>query len=195
MKRVKYFLGLVLAFVFLSTGMLHSQNHVISHKEKRTLEHLRKKKNSKSDRSLSRAYYAQLLQKKYFVFTADFAMNDEGYTFVTDPEINFLSVIGNKFTFQFGKNGRMGWNGVGGVTLHGRVVNYKFIPGTRKKGMTLTSDAQMDGPISPPHFVLYVSDDGTAQLNLTLGNGEMFNFSGRIFSPQNSGVYEGSSLF
>jgi hypothetical protein len=186
---------LFLALVFLTAGTGYSQNAAISHKEKRNLEHLRKKKNHKADRSLSGEYYAQLLQKKYFVFTADFAMNDEGYTFVTNPDINFLSVIGNKLTFQFGRNGHMGLNGVGGVTLKGRVVDYKFIPGTKKKGMIVTSDAQMNGPIQPPQFVLYVSDDGTSQLNLTLGNGETITFSGRIFSPQNSGIYEGNSLF
>ncbi|MBE0652122.1 MAG: DUF4251 domain-containing protein [Bacteroidales bacterium] len=195
MKKVKYFFGLVLTVVFLSTGVLYSQNTMISRKEKRNLEHLRKKKNNKLDRSLSREYYTQLLQKKYFVFTADFAMNDEGYTFVTDPEINFLSVIGKKLTFQFGRNGRIGLNGVGGVTLRGQVVDYKFSPGTKKRGMIVTSDAQLNGPIMPPRFVLYVSDDGTAQLNLTLGNGETISYSGRVYSPQNSGIYQGTSLF
>lgn len=172
-----------------------AQSMSLSRKEKRNLAHLRKEKNHNENRSLSAEYYAQLLQKKYFVFTADFAMNDEGYTFVTDPNINFLSVIGNKLTFQFGRNGRAGWNGVGGVTLKGRVVDYKFTPATKKRGMVLTSDAVMNGPIQPPHFILYVSNDGTAQLNLTLGNGETVTFSGRVFSPQNSGIYEGSSLF
>ncbi len=198
MKRVTYFLGLLLAFVFLSSGAAYSQKaSIMTRKEKKNLEHLRKKKNEQADRSLSREYYAQLLQKKYFVFTADFAMNDEGFTFVTDPTINFLSVIGDTLTFQFGRNGHVGLNGVGGVTLHGKVVDYKFNPGKphRKSGMIVTSDAQMRAPIMPPHFVLYVSDDGTAQLALTLGNGEMITYSGRIYSPGNSGVYEGSSLF
>lgn len=195
MKKIAYILNIVLVLVFLSTGMVYSQNSRISRKEKRKLEHLRKKKDHKKDISLSKQYYYNLLRKRYFVFTADFAVNDEGVSFVTNPQINFISVIGDSITFQFGRNGRIGWNGVGGITAHGTVNGYKFNPGNNKRGMTVTSSAIVNGPAMPPRFTLYVSDDGTAQLVLQTGNGEMLTLSGRIYSPQNPGVYEGEGMY
>ena len=195
MKKIAYILNMVLVLVFLSTGMVYSQNSRISRKEKRRLEHLRKKKDHKKDLSISKQYYSNLLKKKYFVFTADFAVNDEGVSFVTNPQINFISVIGDSVTFQFGRIGRMGWNGVGGITAHGTVNEYKFNPGSKKGGMIVTSSAIMNGPALPPSFTLYVSDDGTAQLVLQTGRGEMVTLTGRIYAPQNSGVFEGESMF
>lgn len=195
MKKVAYLFSMVLAMVFLSTGMVYSQNSKITRKEKRKLEHLRRKKNHKMDLALSVQYYKNLLKKKYFVFTADFVVNDEGISFVTDPQINFVSVIGDSVTFQLGRDGRIGWNGVGGITAHGRLQDYKFNPGNKKRGMIVSSSAIMNGPFQPPNFTLYVSEDGTAQMVLQLGNGEILNLSGRIYSPGNSGVYEGESMF
>lgn len=195
MKKIAYILSIVLALVFLSTGMGYSRNTNISRKEKRRLEHLRKKKDRKKDLALSELYYANLLKKKYFVFTADFAVNDEGVSFITDPQINFVSVIGDSITFQFGRDGRIGWNGVGGITAHGTVKDYKFNAGNKNNsGMTVTASAMMNVPSMPPNFTLYVSDDGTAQLVLQTGNGEMLTLSGRIFAPGNAGIYEGQSL-
>jgi hypothetical protein len=195
MKKIAYILNMVLVMIFLSTGMVYSQNIRISRKERRKLEHLRKKKNHKKDLLLSKQYYYNLLKKKYFVFTADFAVNDEGVSFVTNPQINFVSVIGDSITFQFGRDGRIGWNGVGGITAHGTVNDYKFNPGNKKGGMIVTSSAIMNGPTLTPSFTLYVSDDGTAQLVLQTGNGEILTLTGRIYSPQNSGVFEGESMF
>jgi hypothetical protein len=195
MKRIAYFLSFVLAFIFLSTGLVYSQNNAITRKEKRNLEHMRKKKNRKVDLSVSRAYYSNLLQKKYFVFTADFAVNKEGISFAVNPELNFVSVVGDTVTFQFGRNGRIGWNGVGGITAHGTLVNYKFNPGKKNRGMNVSSGARMVGPGLPPNFSLYVSDDGTSQLIINFGSGGRVTLSGRIYSPGNSGIYEGQSVF
>lgn len=195
MKKTAYFLSFVLAFVLLSVGTMYGLNNKITRKEKRKLEHLRKKKNRKKNLALSRQYYYNLLKKKYYVFTADFAVNDEGISFVTDPQINFMSVVGDSVTFQFGRDGKIGWNGVGGITAHGILKHYKFNPGNKKRGMVVNSRALMNGPTQPPNFSLYVSDDGTAQLVLQLGNGEMLTLSGRIYSPENSGVYEGESMY
>lgn len=195
MKRIVYFLSFVLVLAFLSRGIVNGQNSEITRKDKKKLEHLRKEKMRKADQTASREYYSELLQKKYFVFTADFAINDEGVSFITNPELNFVSVMGDTVTFQFGRDNAIGWNGVGGVTTHGTLVNYKFVPGNKKNGMTVNSDARMNGPMQPPHFSLYVSDDGTAQLIIQFGNGETVTLSGRIYSPGNSGVFVGQSLF
>ncbi len=156
---------------------------------------MRKKKNRKADLSVSRMYYSNLLQKKYFVFTADFAVNKEGISFVVDLMLNFMSVVGETVTFQFGRNSRLGWNGVGGITAHGTLANYKFNPGKKNRGMSVSSGARMLGPGLPPDFSLYVSDDGTAQLVINFGKGGRVTLSDRIYSPWNSGIYEGQGLF
>ncbi len=193
-KRASYIMGFVLIFSFLLPSVGMSQGNHSVKKEKTKIEHAKKKKLKISD-SKTRSYYSNLLQKKDFVFAADFVRTDEGLTFFLDPSINFISVVGDTATFQFGKNGALGWNGVGGVTAHGTIVSYKYSVTKKQKIMTVTADANLVAPVLPPHFILYVSDDGTAQLVLNLPKGGRVTMTGRIYSPQNSGVFEGQSAF
>jgi hypothetical protein len=194
MKKGAYIVSIALVFSFLITGVGLSQETPVVKKEKSKVERIKKKKLNISD-SKALAYYSHLLQKKDFVFAADFAGTDDGLTFFLDPTINFVSVIGDTATFQFGRNGAIGWNGVGGVTAHGIVNNYKYFLSKKHKVMTVTSDANMLAPISPAHFTLYVFDDGTAQLMLDTPRGELVSMTGRIYSPRNSGIFEGQSPF
>lgn len=194
MKRTTCFLSFVLAFIFLSTGMSYGQNENKIRKEKRTSEHLMAKKNSKQDRAASRAYYTKLLKDKNFVLTADFTMNERGLTFIVNPDINFVSVVHDTVTFQFGRPGVAGYNGVGGVTAHGTLMNYKFAEGKKKNGMIVTSDVRLFGPGDPPNFTLYVSDDGNARMVVNFA-GQLITLSGHIFLPENAGIYVGQSPF
>lgn len=194
MKKGAYIVSIALAFSFLITGVGLSQETRAVKREKRKVEQIKKKKLKISD-SKTRAYYSNLLQKKDFVFTADFLRTEEGLTFFLDPTINFVSVIGDTATFQFGRNGAIGWNGVGGVTAHGIIDNYKYFLSKKHKVMTVSSDASMFAPVLPPHFTLYVSDDGTAQLVLDLPRGGLVTMTGRIYSPRDSGIFVGTSAF
>ena len=194
MKKGTFFLSFILLFPFLITGVGLSQETLPVKREKKKKEYLTKKKLKITD-SKTRAYYSNLLQKKDFVFTADFIRTEEGLTFFLDPTINFVSVIGDTVTFQFGRDGAMGWNDVGGVTAHGIFYNYKYSLTKKHKVMTVSAEANMLAPISPPDFTLYVSDDGTARLMLETPKGELVSMTGRIYSPQEAGIFVGQSVF
>lgn len=194
MKRSAYFLCFFLAFIFLSTGISFGQNGNKTFKGKRNSEQLDLKKNSEHDRSVSRAYYTELLKKRNFVLAADFAMNERGLTFIVNPDINFVSVVNDTVTFQFGRPGVAGYNGVGGVTAHGTVMSYKFTPGKKKNGMMVTSGVRLRGPGDPPNFTLYVSDDGNARMIINFA-GQLITLSGHIYSAEDSGIYVGQSPF
>lgn len=190
-----YFLSFFLAFIFLSTGISYGRNkNKTKHNEKRNSERLKQKRNSKQERTASGAYYTNLLKNKNFVLTADFTMNEKGRTFIVNPDINFVSVVNDTVTFQFGGPGVAGYNGVGGVTAHGTIMDYKFIPDKKKNGMMVTSSVRLFGPGDPPNFTLYVSDDGNARMVINFA-GQPITLSGRIYSPENSGVFVGQSPF
>lgn len=195
MKKLVYFLSLVLVFGFLVSGQGYAQNFQLTKKEKRRLEHLRKEKERKMDRATSRIYYSQLLKNKYFVFTADYLIGPEGTAFVVSQDINFLSVNGNKVILQFGREGFVGWNGVGGITARGTLMGYRFNPGKHKNSMTVTTNVNLIGPGLPPHIYINVSDDGTAQLNIQPGGGGMITMYGQIVSPKKAGIFVGQSIF
>lgn len=194
MKKTANFLTLILVFTFLSSGLIYGQNSSI-HKKKKTRERMEKKKKRAAELAVSHAFYSKLLQEKNYVFTANYAVNKEGVSFPLDNTLNFMSVVNDTVVFQFGRLGQMGWNGVGGITSRGIVKNYKYDPGTKKRGMSVTSDVRMIGPGIPPRFTLNVTDDGTSKLIIYFGNGGIVTLAGKLYSPSESGVYQGNSTF
>jgi hypothetical protein len=196
MKKLAYLFSFLLVIGVLSSQATYAQNaHTITKKEKRRIERLRKEKEKKMQRAASRTYLMELLKHKYFVFQADYVISPGGTAYVVSPDINFLAVEGNKMVVQFGLNGVIGLNGVGGITARGTTMNYKFEPGIKKNNMTVVTDMSLDGPGLPPHLIMNVSDDGTGQLNIQLNNGRMITLYGQVVSPKKATIFVGQSLF
>ncbi len=195
MKKLVYFLGMFLVAGILSIQVGVAQNTgSLTKQEKNKIEKLRKEKEKKMQRALSKAYYAKLLKEKYFVFMADYVVGPNGTAFVVSPDINFFSVNGNNVVIQFGMEGVVGLNGVGGITARGTILDYKFNQG-KKNNMSVTTDINLIGPGLPPHIYINVSDDGTAQLNMQTGNGALITMYGQIVSPRKAVIFTGQSIF
>jgi hypothetical protein len=194
MKKIANFIGILLLALALSGQTAWAQHQQLTKKEKRHLEQMRKKKERTLEHQASRAYYMELLSKKYFVFEADYLVGPEGQSFILTPNINFMSVNGNNVVLQFGFDGVVGWNGVGGITVRGNLSNYK-VDTTRRNNLMVTTDVNLIGPGLPPHITLNVSDDGTAFLTILPATGGPINVYGQIFSPQKAAIFEGQSLF
>lgn len=193
MKKTAFIVGLLFMF-FLSFQSLEAQNtHFLSKKEKRHIERLRKEKERSMQRAASRTYMIELLKNKYFTFQADYLITSYGNSLILDPSINFLSVDGNQMILQFGLDGRIGLNGVGGITARGTTLNYSFKPG--KNNLTVITDMNLFGPGLPPHINLNVTDDGTGELTIQFGNGNVITMYGQVVSPRKASVFVGQSLF
>ena len=193
MKKLRIFAG-----VMALAGMLlwqPVQAQTLSKKEKRQVEKMRRKKEKTRQREAAHAYYLQLLQKKYFVFQADYLTDTRGNSFILNPTINFMSVVGDSIVLQFGFDNVIGWNGVGGITVRGLLYHYKLQQGKKGSGINLRTDVQLFGPGLPPHLNLYVSDDGSAQLTIYPGVGDQITLFGTIVSPDDANVFKGMPLF
>jgi hypothetical protein len=195
MKRIKYFMGMLVVAGMFSVTPATAQTHSVTQKEKRHLEQMRRKKAKSEKRKVSHDYYLQLLQKKYFVFQADYLTDTQGNSFILSPDVNFMSVSGDNVVLQFGFDDVIGWNGVGGITVRGTLFNYRLDQGKKNKGLNVRSDMHIIGPGLPPHINLWVSDDGTAQLTILTGTGDQVTLFGRIMAPEKAYIYKGVPLF
>ncbi len=195
MKKLIYFIGIFLIAGLLFGGVAYAQNQTPTKKEKHHLEQLRKKKERSMKREISRKYYTQLLKEKYFVFQADFLTGPQGASFILSPDINFMSINGNNVVLQFGFNGVIGWNGVGGITVRGTLSDYQVHLGKKKNNLYMTTNVNLIGPGLPPNIYLNVSDDGTAQLTIQPAGGAPIMVYGQIVSPKEADIFIGESLF
>ncbi len=196
MKKLVYFLVFFLMLGFMLPQQSFAQKKVLTRNEIRKIEK-RKRKQARLKASLkSRAYYANLLKKHYFVFQADHLYGPGGMSYSVTPDINFLAVVKNKVILQFGFDGVMGWNGVGGLTAEGFLDNYKFHPGkTVKQAMMITSNIRPRGGGSTPYLTMTVNNDGYAYLDVMMGIRGKISMSGQLVAPSQSSVYKGQTLY
>ena len=193
MKKLRIFAGIMALAGMLLWQPVQAQT--LSKKEKRQVEKLRREKEKTRQRKEAHAYYLQLLQKKYFVFQADYLTDTRGNSFILTPTINFMSVVGDTVVLQFGFDDVVGWNGVGGITVRGSLYHYKLQEEKKGGGINVRTDVQLIGPGLPPHLDLYVSDDGAAQLTIVTGQGDQITLFGTIVSPEDANIFKGMPLF
>ncbi len=195
MKKLIYFLGLlfVMTLALPNTGMAQAKQ--LTKKEQRKLEkHKKNEKRLKKD-TASRKFYADLIQNKQWVFQADQLFDSYGRYFIVTPDINFVAVKDNEIIVQFGFQGVIGWNGVGGVTAEGFLKDFKFDPGKNaNKAMSISAHIQPGYGGGSLYFTMYIGNDGGADITLTLQNGGTLRMSGQLYSPAQSSVYKGQIL-
>ncbi len=196
MKKIVYFFIFFFMMGLMLPQQTYAQKKVMSQKEIRKIDK-KKRKQARLKASLkSRVYYANLLKKHYFVFQADQLYGPGGRSFPVSPTINFLAVVKNKVILQFGFDGVMGWNGVGGLTAEGFLKNYKFYPGkTVKKALMISSNISPRGGGSTPYLTMTVNNDGYAYLDIIMGRRGKITMSGQIVAPSQSSVFKGQTLY
>ncbi|MCF6170666.1 MAG: DUF4251 domain-containing protein [Bacteroidales bacterium] len=192
MKITRIFLGTLFALMVFVPQYSTAQESSSSKKEQRKLEKEKKKKEKQATELAERAMLANLLQNKQYVFMANTLSDDFGYSFNVTPKFNYLSVSGDTVVFQFAFDGIVGWNGIGGFTLVGQIVNYKFIPGKNaSKPMRINARVKANTQWGNLYLTLTVYGEGFGTLTLS-GHGGTLNMSGQIVSAQRSDVYMGN---
>ena len=73
----------------------------------------------------------QLLTSNAWVLEAHQIQDRYGETAILEPTLNFVGVSGENSTVQLGSSGEIGRNGVGGITVEGKVHSYKLKEGNK----------------------------------------------------------------
>ncbi|HDO06231.1 MAG TPA: DUF4251 domain-containing protein [Bacteroidetes bacterium] len=192
MKKFIYFLSLVFALTLFTANSGMAQNKQLTKKEQRKLEKQKKKEERIKKSLASRQYYAKLIKNKQFVFQATRLYGPYGHFYSVTPDINFVAIKDNKIILQFGFQGVVGWNGVGGITAEGFLTDYRFFPGkNNKQAMTVTAHIQPKFGGSSPYFTMNISNDGSADIQVTLENGGVLRMGGQVYAPSQASVYKG----
>jgi hypothetical protein len=174
---------------FLISGL--SAQEVNSTKESRK-EASRRKKEIKQAK-IDSEYRATdtLLVAKRFVLEAQYLSNSRGSRVLVTQNLNFISVDSDYAIVQVGSPQRAGVNGVGGVTVQGRVSNWKFSKDDRRKNFNLFLTVQTNSGI----YDINISVDYSANADATitgLRSGSL-KLSGTIVAQEDSLIFKGQS--
>ena len=182
---------MILFMVFLvTTSAVMGQD--MSKKEARAKAKAEKKATKEAAEAVNAAKITTLIEQRHFVLEANYLANRGGSRITVNPTLNFVMVEKDKATFQFGGGSQVGYNGVGGVTMDGRVQNYKF--NIDKKGVI-----QLSFQISTSRGTVFISltvvpATSSATATVSSMGPEKLYYTGQIVAPEESRVYKGMTI-
>ncbi|PWD98727.1 DUF4251 domain-containing protein [Marinilabilia rubra] len=182
---MKKLVVLVLATVF-SMGTFAMEN---TKKEDKALRKARK------EAILLEQYKTMLnaVENQAFVLEADYLSNQYGHRVIVPSSLNFIKVEAGEAIIQIGSNGRMGANGVGGVTAEGKISGYEIEKNHKKKSGTVSMTVTTNLGIYDLHMSFNARGHSSASVS-GLRRGRL-NYSGELVPLASSGVFQGSQSY
>jgi len=136
----------------------------------------------------------ELLQSKEWIIEAHTVYDRYNQSYQISPTINFVGIRGEDGVIQLGFDGLIGWNGVGGITMDGKVTSYKIIEGKKNNDPSVNLSFQGRG-IGSANIVIAINSSCQANAKVSGDFGDRITFSGILKSMDESSVYKGQSLF
>jgi len=176
-------------FIILSL-CLFLGNGLIGQDSKTTKESKKEQRKAKMEAEYKMT--DSILSARKFVLEAHQLRNKQGAQINVTPNLNFVSVDSLRAVIQIGSNERAGYNGVGGITVDGKVSNWKYAKDDKRKTFTifLTVQSDLQGIYDVNMTVDY---SGYADASISGMRSGRLTFSGVVHPREDSSVFKGQS--
>ncbi len=162
--------------------------------EKKKLSKKEKKELKKELELEKRKAIMELLLSQEWIIEAHTVYDKHNQSYQISPTTNFVCIKGEDGIIQLGFDGLIGWNGVGGITLDGKVTSYKIIEGKKNNNPSINLRFQGRG-VGSANINITVNSSSQANAKVSGDFGDRVTFSGVLKSKDESAVYKGQSLF
>ena len=117
----------------------------------------------------------------------------QGVGYPVNPTINFVGLVGEQLVVQLSFFDIPGWNGVGGITMEGKISKYEV---KQKEGKPISITVRASGAVMGS-VDLQVSVNSSGQGNCTIRaatTSTRITFAGRFVDAAESSVYQGATF-
>ena len=191
MNPLKIFI--LLAFFLFSVDASMAQSDILSKKEQRKLERAEKKRLKKEERKRNHEEVVSLVKDQTFVLEANTLYSRYMTPFFVTPTTNFVKIEGGQITLQTANDFSFGYNGLGGVTINGTILDYQVKVSEKNGGTSVL--IQFSSPvIGHSTLNLNVQADGNARAMLVDNWGRRVTFQGQFVALEDSRVFKGRPL-
>lgn len=176
----------ILIILFLcSITMVNAQekNKKLTRAEKKELKEQRKQEAIEATTTM--------IENKTFVLEADKLRDRKGRMAIVSSTINFISVNGDIAIFQFGSAHAIGYNGVGGITVEGRITSWDTQ--VREKSGSYYIRVSISATTGFYEITFDISATGMADATVHTNTKHRLNYSGMAVPLNESRVYKGFS--
>ncbi len=187
MNRLK--IGFMLLFFLFSIAEGFSQS---DRKEKKKLDRIERKTIERAEDQKRLESLESLIKDQTFVIEAYALRGKYSPQYQVSPNTNFIMVEGDKLVLQTAGGFYPGYNGLGGITINGNIIDYDISnSGENNISLMINFVSTVLG-----HSTLNISmnADGYATAFVTDSRGGRATFRGEVDALENSSVYEGMSI-
>lgn len=184
--------AIIIALGLTNFSSSFAQEKQLSKEEKKEL-----RKEKKAKRKAERKLYEEARHKEAyqalkdldFVLEAHTLYNKRGYSKNVSDNLNFISVKGKKAVVQLAFNNHNGINGLGGITVSGKISNEEYIED--KNGNLLLTFNVMGSVLNAEVRISLGSsnNDADANVDATTKSGKI-KFRGKLLPTDKSTIYK-----
>ena len=190
---MKSLLTFLLAFVIVLGAFSQEEIQQLSPGELKKLQKEQRKaeKAAEADRMTELTKF--MVEQQQFVLEADYLSDKYGQRVTVTPTINFVLIDSLVGTVQFGDAMAIGYNGVGGVTVDGRLTKYEYsVIGKKQDAYSIR--LILMSSIGTYDITLMVSSQGTADAQIRGNWSGQLNYHGKLVPLTLSRVYKGTPI-
>lgn len=165
----------------------------LSKKEQKQLEKELKKEQKALEQAETAKVVSAMVEYCKFVLEANTLKDKRGNSMQVSSSINFIASDSINGVIQVGSNTYIGSNGVGGVTVEGKISDYKYTK--NEKNGTYNITYYLMTPMGSYDVRISAFPDGRANADVRSTTwGDKLSYSGFLVPPGISRVYKGMSL-
>ncbi len=194
MKKLMQWLVAALVLIASNSSFAQTKEEKREIKENRKQERKLQKAERKNEEAIRLKENYELIVSQIkdssFVIETNTLFDRYNNSYQVSPNTNFVMVNGDEFTMQLGFNGRIGVNGLGGVTLEGNITRYEILE-AKENGparIRLTVNSLLLGSTE---VGITVSRDGTSRAYVSGAFRTRLSFAGEFSPLEESIVYKG----
>ncbi len=190
---MKTLLTLLIAFVFILGAFSQEEVQQLSKKEIKKLQKEQKMAEKAAEAERMAEVTSFMVNQQQFVLEADYLSDKYGQRVPVTPIINFVLVDSLVGTVQFGDAMAIGYNGVGGVTVDGRITKYEYSV-IGKKEDSYSIRLILMSSIGTYDITLMVNSQGYADASIRGNWSGQLNYHGKLVPLTLSRVYKGTPI-
>lgn len=191
--EMKTILTLLISFVLVLGAYSQEEVQQLSKKELKKLQKEQKKADQTAEEERMAEVTNFMVHQQQFVLEADYLSDKYGQRAPVTPTINFVLVDSLVGTVQFGSAEQIGYNGVGGLTVDGRVTKYEYqVVGKKEDSYSIRMILMAS--IGTYDITLMVNSQGFADATIRGNWSGQLNYHGKLVPLTLSRVYKGTPI-
>ena len=191
--EMKTFMTLLVTFIIVLGAYSQDEVQQLSKKELKKLQKEQKNADLAAESERMAEVTKFMVEQQQFVLEADYLSDKYGQRVSVTPTINFVLLDSLVGSVQFGSAQTLGYNGVGGVTIDGRITKYEYTM-IGKNQDSYSIRMVFMASIGTYDITLMVNAQGYADAQVRGNWSGQLNYHGKLVPLTLSRVYKGTPI-